>query len=122
MKKVLLTLIAALMLNACSESKPVSLNGKNFVLANDSAITLSFDTKANKFAGKVLNNYFGTYTIDKDTIKFGPIASTMMAGPEAEMKKEQAYFQDLNKVTTYSLKDKILELKGNGVSLKYLEK
>lgn len=122
MKKILLTMVAALMLNACSESEPVSLNGKNFVLANDNAITLSFDAKENKYYGKVLNNYFGSYTIEKNNIKFGQAASTMMAGPEAEMKKEQTYFQDLSKVTTFSLKDKVLELSGNGVSLKYQEK
>lgn len=122
MKKILLAMVAALMLNACSESEPVSLNGKNFVLANDNAITLSFDAKENKYYGKVLNNYFGSYTIEKNNIKFGLAASTMMAGPEAEMKKEQTYFQDLSKVTTFSLKDKVLELSGNGVSLKYQEK
>lgn len=122
MKKILLTMVAALMLNACSESETVSLNGKNFVLANDNAITLSFDAKENKYYGKVLNNYFGSYTIEKNSIKFGPTASTMMAGSEAEMKKEQTYFQDLSKVTTFSLKDKVLELSGNGVSLKYQEK
>ena len=122
MKKILLTMVAALTLNACSESEPVSLNGKNFVLANDNTITLSFDAKENKYYGKVLNNYFGSYTIEKNNIKFGPTASTMMAGPEAEMKKEQTYFQDLSKVTTFSLKDKVLELSGNGVSLKYQEK
>ncbi len=122
MKKILLTMVAALMLNACNESEPVSLNGKNFVLANDNAITLSFDAKENKYYGKVLNNYFGSYTIEKNNIKFGLAASTMMAGPEAEMKKEQTYFQDLSKVTTFSLKDKVLELSGNGVSLKYQEK
>ncbi len=122
MKKILLTLVAALMLNGCNEQEPVSLNGKNFVLANDNAITLSFDAKENKYYGKVLNNYFGSYTIEKNTIKFGPTASTMMAGPEEEMKKEQTYFQNLSKVTTYSLKNKVLELSGNGVSLKYQEK
>ncbi len=121
MKKLLFTMVAALMLNACSESESVSLNGKNFVLANDKAITLSFDAKENKYYGKVLNNYFGSYTIEKNSIKFGPTASTMMAGPESEMKKEQTYFQDLSKVTTFSLKDKVLELSGNGVSLKYQE-
>ncbi len=121
MKKILLALTAVFLLNACSDSAPVSLKGKNFAFENDKAITLSFDANENKFHGKVLNNYFGSYTIDKNNIKFGPIASTMMAGPENEMKKEQAYFQNLGKVTTYSLKDKVLELKGGGVTLKYQE-
>ena len=45
----------------------------------------------------------------------------MMAGPEDEMKKEHAYFQNLDKVRTYNLKGKELELKGDGVTLKYLQ-
>ena len=110
MKKILLALAAVFMLNACSEADPASLKGKNFTLATDKNITLSFDAKD-----------FGTYKAEKDNIKFGPVASTMMAGPEDEMKKEHAYFQNLDKVRTYSLKGKELELKGDGVTLKYLQ-
>ena len=122
MKKILMTLMMAVALSGCAENSPATLKGKSFVLQNDKNITLSFDAKEDRFAGKVLNNYFGSYTIEKNNIKFGLAASTMMAGPEAEMKKEQTYFQDLSKVTTFSLKDKVLELSGNGVSLKYQEK
>ena len=82
---------------------------------------MSFDAKEDRFYGKALNNYFGTYKAEKDNIKFGPVASTMMAGPGDEMKKEHAYFQNLDKVRTYSLKGKELELKGDGVTLKYLQ-
>ena len=122
MKKLLLALIAAIMLNACSKFDSVSLKGKNFTLVTDKDITLSFDADENRFYGKALNNYFGTYEAEKDNIKFGPVASTMMAGPEDEMKKEHVYFQNLDKVRTYSLKGKELELKGDGVSLKYLQR
>lgn len=121
MKKILMMLAAIVMLSGCAENVPPSLKGKNFVLESDKNITLSFDANENRFAGKALNNYFGSYTLEKDNIKFGPIASTMMAGPESEMKKEQAYFQNLGKVKTYSLKNKKLELKGDGVALIYNE-
>ena len=121
MKKILLALAAVFMLNACSEVDHASLKGKIITLATDKNITLSFDAKEDRFYGKALNNYFGTYKAEKDNIKFGPVASTMMAGPEDEMKKEHAYFQNLDKVRTYSLKGKELELKGDGVTLKYLQ-
>ena len=119
MKKILMTLMMAVALAGCAENAPATLKGKSFVLQNDKNITLSFDAKEDRFAGKVLNNYFGSYTVEGNNIKFGAIASTMMAGPEAEMKKEQSYFQNLGKVKTYSLKNKTLELQGDGVTLTY---
>ncbi len=121
MKKVWMMLVAATILSGCAEKAETSLQGRKFVLESDKNITLSFDTNENRFAGKVVNNYFGSYTLENDNIKFGLIASTMMTGPENEMKKEQAYFQNLGKVKTYSLKNKTLELKGNGITLTYSE-
>ena len=119
MKKTLLALITILFLNACSEKE--TLQGKNFVVDGNKNITISFDAKDNKFYGKAVNNYFGTYKTDKNNITFNLEGSTMMAGPEAEMKKEQAYFNDLSKIKTYSLKNKTLELRGDNITIKYLE-
>ena len=85
------------------------------------SITISFDANDNKFYGKAINNYFGTYKTNKENITLNLAGSTMMAGPEAEMKKEQAYFNDLTKIKTYTLKNKILELKGDNVTIKYLQ-
>ena len=45
----------------------------------------------------------------------------MMMGPAEEMQQEQTYFQNLSKIKTYTLKNKILELKGDNVTLKYSE-
>ena len=119
MKKLLLTLVAVLFFNACSEKE--TLQGKNFVMDGNKNITISFDAKDNKFYGKAINNYFGTYKTDNNNITLSLTGSTMMAGPEEEMKKEQAYFNDLSKIKTYSLKNKTLELKGDNITIKYME-
>lgn len=122
MKKLLLALAAALALSACSEDAPVSLKGKNFTLVNDKNITLSFDKEENRFAGKALNNYFGTYLIENQNITLNLAGSTMMADPKEEMEKEQTYFKDLGKIKTYTFKNKTLELKGDNVTLKFIER
>ena len=122
MKNILLSLLTVFCLSACSENAPISLKGKNFVLESDKAITLSFDEKEDRFYGKVVNNYMGTYTTEKNNINFGQVASTMMMGPKEEMAKEDKYMRELEKVKTYRYADKKLELKGENVILKYIEK
>ena len=61
-----LTLVAVLFFNACSEKE--TLQGKNFVMDGNKNITISFDAKDNKFYGKAINNYFGTYKTDNNNI------------------------------------------------------
>jgi len=121
MKKILSALFMAALLSACTSKNTPSLSGKSFALSSDTNYTLSFDAKENKFFGKALNNYFGTYKIKDGHLTLTLAGMTMMAGPVPEMEKEQKYFADLAKVKTYSLKDKILELKGDGVSMTYKE-
>ncbi len=120
MKKLLSALIAALALTACSEGEQ-NVVGKTYALLPEKAITLTFDAKENRFFGQAVNNYFGEYKLDKHNITLTLIGSTMMAAPEPEMKKETDYFQNLGKIKTYTLNGKSLELKGDGVILKYEE-
>ena len=119
MKKLLLTMFSILMLNACSEAP--SLKGKTFTLDTNKNFTITFDAKENKFYGKAVNNYFGTYKIENSNLTLNLGGSTMMMGPAEEMQQEQTYFQNLSKIKTYTLKNKILELKGDNVTLKYSE-
>lgn len=122
MKKLLFTFIAILFLNACSKETSVSLQGKTFILKNTTPdITLSFDSKELRFYGKAVNNYFGTYTAKDGKITLNLVGSTMMSGPENEMEQEQTYFKNLTKIKTYTLKHKILQLKGDNVTLTYKE-
>lgn len=121
MRRLFYMMVSILLLNACSENNAENINGKTFSLLPDKTYTLSFDAKENRFAGKALNNYFGSYVAKDGQITLTLAGTTMMAGPEDEMKKEQAYFQELGKIKTYTLKNKTLELKGEGITLNFAE-
>ena len=119
MKKLLLAMFSIMMLSACQEAP--TLKGKTFALDTNKNFTISFDAKEDAFYGKAVNNYFGTYKLDKNNIALNLGGSTMMMGPMEEMQQEQTYFQNLSKVKTYTLQNKTLELKGDGVTIKYQE-
>ena len=82
-------------------------NGKDALqsLAADSTITALFGTDGSLAGNASVNQYTTTYTTsgeDQMTIA-GPIASTMMAGPDALMAQEAAYLAALPKTATYSI-------------------
>lgn len=110
-KKLLSILIMALGLTACAKSE--NIKGNEYVLLdapNGAEITLMFSDTDNRASGKVVNRYFGTYTIDGNKLTFGPMASTMMMGPEPLMQAEYQYLQDLPKTVSY-------EATSNGLTL-----
>jgi len=59
------------------------------------------------------NNYSGSYTLDGDKIKIGPLASTMMActDPEGVMEQEAQYLAALQMAESYQVEGKVLELR-----------
>ncbi len=82
-------------------------NGKDALqsLAADSTITAVFGTDGSLAGNASVNQYSTTYTTsgqDQMTIA-SPIASTMMAGPDALMAQEAAYLAALPKTATYSI-------------------
>ena len=119
MKKLLLTMFSILMLSACQETP--TLKGRTFALDTNKNFTITFDAKDDKFYGKAVNNYFGTYKIENSNLTLNLGGSTMMMGPMEEMQQEQTYFQNLSKIKTYAIQNKTLELKGDNVTLKYFE-
>ena len=101
----------ALGLTACTKSE--NIKGNEYVMLdapNGAEITLMFSDTDNRASGKVVNRYFGTYTIDGNKLTFGPMASTMMMGPEPLMQAEYQYLQDLPKTVSY-------EATSNGLTL-----
>lgn len=111
MKKLLFMIIAALGLTACG--KPATIQGNEYQLTNapeNAEITIAFSGTDNRYFGKVVNRYFGTYTIEGDKLTFGPTASTMMMGPEPLMKAEQQYFQELATVQGFKASENELTL------------
>lgn len=112
MKKLLSYALISLSLCACNQDQ--TLKGKNYktTTADGTEITLLFDANEDRVAGKVVNNYFGPYVTQEEKIKFGPLASTMMMGPQKAMKDENNYMKFMNQdVETY-------EIKGNKLILK----
>lgn len=110
-KKLLSVLIMALGLTACAKFE--NIKGNEYVMLdapNGAEITLMFSDTDNRASGKVVNRYFGTYTIDGNKLTFGPMASTMMMGPEPLMQAEYQYLQDLPKTVSY-------EATSNGLTL-----
>lgn len=79
-----------------------ALEGKN--------ITIEFNTEggASGFAG--CNIYGGDYTVDGNSLTFGPLISTMMACEPALMTLEQAYLAALAKTASFQIVDGQLDL------------
>ena len=101
MKKILIAILMCLTILGCKEetilkkSTP-TIKGVTYVLMNtpnDATITLTFSGEDNRYFGKVLNNYFGSYEMqDNGHLTLSGAASTMMAGPRDLMQLEQDYF------------------------------
>jgi heat shock protein HslJ len=61
-----------------------------------------------------VNRLMGTFVLAEDELRFGPLASTMMAGPEGAMAREVAFLGALEKVTSYELDGNSLVLLADG--------
>lgn len=70
---------------------------------NDFTITAEF--KDGRIGGtSAVNRYGGPYTAGDDgSISFGDLVSTMMAGPEPDMKAEQIYLELLDQVEEFAI-------------------
>jgi len=80
----------------------------------DFNITAQFD--AGTIAGtSAINSYGGAVTIGPgDAFKVGELVSTLMAGPDPEMRAESAYVELLSGITSYKLDGDTLTLYTNG--------
>lgn len=106
MKKLLSLVFAVLIMAGCSAESGGSFKGKEYKLtyAEDGAnITLGFSATEDKYYGRAVNNYFGSYGIDGNDIKFGPAGATMMMGPQKLMEIESNYFKTLPKVRSFKV-------------------
>ena len=127
MKKLLSLLLGICFLAGCSNAgEQISLSGKKFVMQNSEAgttVTLEFSDNGNDYYGQVVNNYFGSYKIFNDKITFSAGGTTMMMGPREEMEAEGRYFDDLDKVKSFTLQNDVLTLTtSDGKVLEFKEK
>lgn len=127
MKKIAtLTMIFALILTSCDETKKVidvagsvqltgnysvtAINGKK--LTTETTPTFSLSALDNSFRGTTgCNSVFGNYTIDLYAIDFGNLAVSEMYCAEKEiMKTERDFLDALNNTGSYAIENNVLTL------------
>lgn len=57
-----------------------------------------------------VNRFTGTFALSESELRFGPLATTRMAGAERAMQREHAFLDALARVTSYSLNGRTLTL------------
>ncbi|MEI7434154.1 MAG: META domain-containing protein [Methanomicrobiales archaeon] len=79
-------------------------------VATGSKITLKFNGDGSIGGSGGINLYFGSYTQNGNSITFGPLGCTEMAGPEPLMDQESRYFSLLDSTRTSHATESTLEL------------
>ena len=128
-----LIVITILILTACSsissnsalvgEWKLISYGPKDSPIAaagdSKNSITLSKDGNLSGNVG--CNSFSGTFSATNNQIKFGAIASTMMACPDPIMQQESTILKVFDGTTNFSLASGLLTI-SNGESMVSFEK
>ena len=106
------------LLAGCSTANTQALIGHEWRCTRIGSRTLTEDRtptllmtdegEASGFAG--VNRWFGTYSVDGSTLKFGMMGMTRMAGPPDRMQLEQTYADALAAVTRWSVSSGRLQL------------
>ena len=115
MKFSLLIIILIAVLNGCSQNQsqgPVPTLANSSWLAEDIddtgvtdklQFTLAFGTDLTVSGISGCNRFTGQATVTSQDIEFGPLASTRMACPAANMNQEDRYLRVLNSAAAWSL-------------------
>ncbi len=131
MRTSIIVLVAAMALTVigCSQpaasaapsaaGPPTELPGTSWVLKGISGTelgtgvpTIDFGTDGTVSGSAGCNTFNGTYTVDGSSISFGPLASTKMACPVADMAVETAFLAGLSGATSWSIQALTLTLEG----------
>ncbi len=75
----------------------------NLPLPGNVQVTAQFGTDGTVSGNAGCNTYSGSYTVDGVSIAFGPLISTRIACPEAQMVVETAYLAALGKAAAWSI-------------------
>ena len=119
MKKTLLLILSILIFFiSCSTAKTQTqnnifavINGKGYYLVSNPKIQINFEN-SNVYGDSGVNRYFTTFTVTNNNIVIGTnIGSTMMAGPEEDMKNEQTFLNDLATINSVSINNGELIMK-----------
>lgn len=85
-----------------------TLNGEKVELADpENKMFIQFDIAEKRVNGRAAcNRFFGNFELDDSKLKFSPMGATRMACPD--LQKETEFFQMLDKVDSYEIKDNTL--------------
>lgn len=122
MKSFLLLLCIGLFgMAGCNSSKSMAkltdikwvletLNGEKVKLTDsNSEIFIQFNEAEKRVNGRAAcNRFFGNYEMDGNKLKFSPMGATRMACPDLQL--ENQFFQVLDGVDAYTIKDNVLTL------------
>ena len=88
-------------------------NGKEAVvsIAEGSELTLLFGADSAVSGSGGVNTFSGPFESDETSIKIGPLAATMMAGPDDLMTQEQQYLAALQAATEWEVANGVLTLR-----------
>ena len=91
-----------------------TLNGKKVQLTDaNEEMFIQFDETQKRVNGRAAcNRFFGNYEMDGSSLKFSPMGATRMACPDLQWETE--FFQMLDGVDAYSIKDNILSFQSKG--------
>lgn len=88
----------------------LNADGETVFTLPSTHVTAEFE--AGQIAGDAgCNSYFGSYSLDNDSIEFREVGSTMMAcSPEILMEQETAYLSALQTAASYTIDDDQLQM------------
>ena len=88
-------------------------NGKEAVVGvtGDAELTLVFGTDGTVSGSGGVNTFNGPFESDASSIKIGPLATTLMAGPDELMTQEQLYLTALQAATEWDITYGVLSLR-----------
>jgi heat shock protein HslJ len=97
----------------------VALEGRPVTVSSERMRpTLVFDAKAGRVSGlAAVNRFSGTYRIEGQSLKFGPLLSTKMAGAPEANELETRYLRALERTTGWRVQHGELELQADDQSL-----
>ena len=97
---------------AYTEWTLVELDGRPIEIgADELAPSLVLDLEEARVTGSGgVNRLTGHFALSADELRFGPLATTRMAGPEDAMQREAAFLTALARVTAYALDGRTLTL------------
>lgn len=84
--------------------------------ADQAEITAEFSDE--QISGQApVNRFMAGYEVQGETIEFGNVAATLMAGPQGQMDLETEFFEVLGSVDSYSLAEDSLVLRADDVEV-----